>query len=1370
MVFMAQKAHIFRVFVSSTFSDMAHERNALQTRVFPDLRNLCSKHGTHFQAIDLRWGISQEASLDQRAARLCLNEIARCQHVTRYPNFILLMGDRYGWQPLPETIPADEFAALESQLDAEKLLLHEWYKCDENAVPVQYVLQTRQAEYVDYARWNAVEKRLRDAFIKSLPNFDWTAERCIKYETSITEQEIIAGIFDNPYATQGAFCFFRTIEGLPDEASVFADADMQAASKLTDLKLRLRKHLPDNIHDYQTQWVHSDISTQHIDQFCEDVYARLSQAILAEIAAFQDVSPLTLESEIHQDFMQECNRHFVGQADVLQRVEQYRSAPPARDISLHTNTKHDASGTSAQPSLFAHLINRLRNTLDAPSAKQITTASLVVKNHPLVVHGQSGVGKSTVMARAIHDTPDPIYRFVGMTPESSDIRRLLMSVCQEIAIRYQSNKTIPQDYDELIAAFSDFLALASDKKPIVIFLDALDQLLDIHNPANLRWLPYTLPTGVKLILSAIPSPILAALEKRYPASFIEVQPMQQEVADRLLTLWLKDAQRTLTPPQYNEILSKFAQNGLPLYLKLAFEEARLWRSYDYHTLHADVISVIRDNLFARLSSPLEHGELLISRSMGYLSASRDGLSEEELLEILALDETYWSAFSTSAFHAPIGRQVPIILWSRLAFDLAPYLIEHDMGNVSLFTFNHHQFGEVVDHLYLDQREQYHTHLAKYFESQPLHREGVPSIRKVHELAYQQANAKLHEAYVTTLTDYAFLKASLYARSVQDLIEDCGLWSDETVRLIQSALRMSTHVLAYNKAALASHLVGRLMGHRHHNATIRTLTDWIVENIEGVYPANLDSKYGVLTQAGGALLRVFAGHTKPVGGALELKDGRFLSWSDDHTLRLWNSEGELLQTMQRHSFKVSGVLLFDDGRFLSWSVKADPSALLLWDADGQLLRTLQGHSSNITGALALPDGRILTWSDDKTLRLWDKHGEPLRTLRGHRDAVSGALALTDGRILSWGNGIKDYNLRLWSSNGERLRTLQGHSESVKGALVLPDRRILSWSLDHTLRVWDNDGRLLHTAEGHSGAVRGALALTNGGFLSWDSNHDRRLWDANGQLIHTMRCHKLRGALMFSDDRSLLWNRSGQLLLCAPDGQLLHTYAPSNYWHPYGIGEAQKLAEDRFLSWNEFIYFWNTDGQRLDTLQGHSGEVTGVLAVSAYRNRILSWSTDGTLRLWELEKRQAMPVDLMQHTLGVAGIKAINDGRVLSWGSWDQEFMLWSPNGEFISNLPEDYRDGDRDNINDWLKSYGINHNDVYPEAQLLPNLTDVGLRKRDDRIEMIDANDGKVLSAFIADANLTTKLFVFDSGVFVAGDAFGRVLFLRYSKGKLESPV
>src|SRR4051794_37624445 len=136
------ETRLFRVFLSSTFADLAAERDALHDVVVPRLERLCAERGAQFQLVDLRWGVSEEAALDQRAVTICLEEIARSQRLTPRPNFVLLMGERYGWRPLPARIPAAEMRAIVPRLRAEAAgLVRAWYREDRNAVPPEYVLQ-----------------------------------------------------------------------------------------------------------------------------------------------------------------------------------------------------------------------------------------------------------------------------------------------------------------------------------------------------------------------------------------------------------------------------------------------------------------------------------------------------------------------------------------------------------------------------------------------------------------------------------------------------------------------------------------------------------------------------------------------------------------------------------------------------------------------------------------------------------------------------------------------------------------------------------------------------------------------------------------------------------------------------------------------------------------------------------------------------------------------------------------------------------------------------------------------------------------------------------------------------------------------------
>ena len=193
---MAGAGGTFRIFVSSTFDDLRAERNALQRFVFPRLRELCAREGASFQEIDLRWGVSEEASLDQRTMPICLGEIGRCLETTPRPNFVALLGYRYGWRPLPYEIPADAFDKITGQADADtKVLLGEWYERDDNAVPPVYCLRPRTGKYEDFATWEAeVERSLRDLLAPASA----TAQE-IEYGTRVAEPR------------DHVFAFFRRI-------------------------------------------------------------------------------------------------------------------------------------------------------------------------------------------------------------------------------------------------------------------------------------------------------------------------------------------------------------------------------------------------------------------------------------------------------------------------------------------------------------------------------------------------------------------------------------------------------------------------------------------------------------------------------------------------------------------------------------------------------------------------------------------------------------------------------------------------------------------------------------------------------------------------------------------------------------------------------------------------------------------------------------------------------------------------------------------------------------------------------------------------------------------------------------------------------
>lgn len=66
-----------RVFLSSTFRDMQHERDYLIKKIFPQIRHACRERLVEFTEVDLRWGVTQEEAEQGKVVRICLEEIDR---------------------------------------------------------------------------------------------------------------------------------------------------------------------------------------------------------------------------------------------------------------------------------------------------------------------------------------------------------------------------------------------------------------------------------------------------------------------------------------------------------------------------------------------------------------------------------------------------------------------------------------------------------------------------------------------------------------------------------------------------------------------------------------------------------------------------------------------------------------------------------------------------------------------------------------------------------------------------------------------------------------------------------------------------------------------------------------------------------------------------------------------------------------------------------------------------------------------------------------------------------------------------------------------------------------------------------------------
>ena len=95
--------------------------------------------------------------------------------------------------------------------------------------------------------------------------------------------------------------------------------------------------------------------------------------------------------------------------------------------------------------------------------------------------------------------------------------------------------------------------------------------------------------------------------------------LKKDDINGILDKWLKASERCLTMTQRGHVVKVIEHCPLPLYLKLSFDEALRWHSYDsvdVTSLHHTVEAMI-NALFERVEKT--HGQLMVSRALSYLT-------------------------------------------------------------------------------------------------------------------------------------------------------------------------------------------------------------------------------------------------------------------------------------------------------------------------------------------------------------------------------------------------------------------------------------------------------------------------------------------------------------------------------------------------------------------------------------------------------------------------------------------------------------------------------------------------------------------------------------------------------------------------------
>lgn len=224
---------------------MHEERDILHKRVIPELNEYAAQYGESVSLCDLRWGVNTEDLDSEEGSRkvlsVCMDEIDRCR-----PYMIVLLGERYGWIPEPETL-------------------------------------------------REIEKTRSGMNLKDM-------------EKSVTALEIEYGALENKQQLEHTLFYFREFEGPVPEK--YGREDTLHERKLSELKERVRNLAGNRVHTYTVSWDAEKNTLKGVGNFAEQITADLKELLEEEWKEYALLTPFEKDQRLQWDFARQKSNQF----------------------------------------------------------------------------------------------------------------------------------------------------------------------------------------------------------------------------------------------------------------------------------------------------------------------------------------------------------------------------------------------------------------------------------------------------------------------------------------------------------------------------------------------------------------------------------------------------------------------------------------------------------------------------------------------------------------------------------------------------------------------------------------------------------------------------------------------------------------------------------------------------------------------------------------------------------------------------------------------------------------------------------------------------------------------------------------------------